>query len=221
MKILFLAKNKPFAQDAAELLKLNCKDATIYFGERKDPFPEIPEKNDYVISYICPWIIPKNALVNTNVAAINFHPGPPEYPGIGCTNFALYNNAKVFGITVHHMDEKVDSGAIIAVERFHIFDNDTVYTLTQRCYAYIYIAFVKILELIVKGIPIPRANETWARKPYTRKDLNDLCVVNNDMSRDELNRRIKATTYPNMPGALLNLKGNKFLYNRHMRGTDE
>lgn len=215
MKILFLAKHKPFAEDAAELIKLHTHDAEIIFGNMHEPFPEhlLTRCFDYAVSYISPWIIPKQILDSTKIAAINFHPGPPEYPGIGCTNFAIYNQAKIFGITVHHMKEKVDTGDIITVKRFSIFENDTVYSLTQRCYAYIYSSFIEIFPLIISNTPLPRSDEQWKRKPFTRRELNDLCRITSDMSVDEIKRRVKAATYPNMPGAFIELEGIKFIAN--------
>jgi methionyl-tRNA formyltransferase len=213
--ILFLAKRKPFADDAAELIMLHFKETDIIFGELNDPFPEhiLKKKYRYVISYISPWIVPKNVLENSQVAAVNFHPGPPEYPGIGCTNFALYNCEKEFGITVHHMKENVDSGEVIMVERFPIFDNDTVYSLTQRCYAYIYIAFIKFISLIVSEKPLPRSTEQWTKKPYTRRELNELCVITADMPKEEVLKRIRATTYPGAPGPFIEIFGHIFDYN--------
>jgi methionyl-tRNA formyltransferase len=212
MTILFLAKQKPFAKEASELIRLHFNKSEIVFGQIDNPFPDhlYGIKFDYVISYISPWIVPKHILDNTKIAAINLHPGPPQYPGIGCTNFALYNSEKTFGITVHHMKEKVDTGGIIHVERFPIFENDTVYSLTQRCYAHIYIAFIKMFSLILSNKPLPLSQEKWKRKPYTKKELNDLCIITKDMSDNEIKRRVKATAYPNMPGAFIELAGIKF-----------
>lgn len=209
--ILFLAKHKPFADDAAELLKLHFPNAEIVFGNLKEAFPEHLRQKQfkYVISYISPWIVPPDVLANATCAAINLHPGPPEYPGIGCTNFAIYDGVKEFGITVHHMKEKVDSGDIILVERFPIFSNDSVYTLSQRCYAYIFIAFIKLLPAIIDNRPFPTSDERWQRNPYTRKQLNALCRLTSNMPREEVERRIRATTYPGMPGVCIERGGKE------------
>ena len=220
MKILFLAKkNKPFSRNAAELIKLHIDENTIVFGELNDPFPSklLIERFDYLLSYVSPWIVPKELLSNISKASINFHPGPPEYPGIGCTNFAIYNRERDFGITVHHMEEGVDSGSIITVERFPLLPNDSVYSLTQRCYVYIYVAFVKIFHLIISGSVLPESEESWKRKPYTRKELNSLCAITKDMPANEVIRRIKATTYPNMPGAFIEMFGYKFVFSEEDR----
>ena len=210
---LFTAKvNKPFVPEAVQLVNGELRTTAILVdGPNVDidinHFSDI--KYDYVFSYIGPWIIPKKMLENTKYAAINFHPGPPEYPGIGCTNFALYDGAREFGITVHHMEPKVDSGKIIMTKRFPIAKSDTVWTLSQKCYAYIFAAFCELLPLLRDGI-ITESQETWQREPYTRKQLDELCVITRDMSEEEIKRRVRATTYPGMPGAYIELAGVKF-----------
>ena len=61
-------------------------------GNRDDKFPEDIEwwKGDYIVSFLSPWVISNSLLNRAKKASINFHPAPPEYPGIGCTNFAIY-----------------------------------------------------------------------------------------------------------------------------------
>lgn len=188
MSVLFLAKCKPFAKEAEEILRSHIKDVDVFFGNVGDPFPEraLAKKYDYVISYISPWIVPKTVLNNAKIAAINLHPGPPRYPGIGCTNFAIYDGVSEFGITAHHMKSKVDSGDIILVERFPIFPHDTVYSLSQRCYVYIYLAFIKLFPILfTKGL-LPQSKESWMSKPCTRKELNELCCITKDMTNEEI-----------------------------------
>ncbi len=202
-RILFLAKDKPLAYEAAQLLKAHFTSVDVVFGGRTDPFPRRLLKNryDYIISYISPWIVPKELLKKTRVAAINFHPGSPEYPGIGCTNFVIYEGAKKYGVTAHHMNEKVDTGKIIDVKWFPVSRLDTVYSLTMKCYAHIFILFTDILEQMLGQKKWGKGRYVWKRKPFVRKELNGLCLLTKKMPKEEIRRRIRATTYPGMPGA--------------------
>ncbi len=221
-RVLFLAKNKPFADIASLLINRHFERPIIKFGEvgQKFPIEFEEEKFDYIISYISPWIVPNNILKKVSKASINFHPGPPNYPGIGCTNFAIYNEESTFGITVHHMEERVDSGKIIMVKTFPILPNDTVYTLTNRCYAFIFIAFCEILDMILKDKPLPESELVWKRKPYTRKELNELCKITIDMSQDEVVKRVYSTSYPGQPGAYLDFYGLKFIFSEKIDDGD-
>jgi len=198
MKVLFLGKeNDHNSEVAAGFLQLHFQEVTVVYSNRKNPMPAYVYdwKGDFLISYLAQWIIPAAVLEKATWAAINFHPGPPEYPGIGCTNFAVYNREKDFGITCHHMVPKVDSGPIIAVRRFPVLGNDTVYSITQRCYTEILHLFYQLISNVLSGHALPQSNETWKRKPYTRKQLNELCELTPEMSPDEIALRIKATTY--------------------------
>lgn len=206
MSLLFIGKiDDPACRRALEFVELHFPGAVKVLGRRGAPFPDdlLSWKGDYLVSYLSPWIIPGALLERAGVAAINFHPGPPEYPGIGCTNFALYNEETVYGVTCHHMAAKVDTGSIIAVRRFPIFPSDTVWSVTQRCYAHILVLFYEILSTIRAGKPLPVSTETWTRRPYRRSELDELCRLTPEMTPEEQARRIRATTYPGMPGPWL------------------
>lgn len=214
MDILFIGKkNDVYAQNASEYLKTVFPKTNIIFGVRGDVLPEHLNqwKGDYIFSYLSPWIIPQFLLERAEKGALNWHPGPPEYPGIGCTNFAIYNNEKSYGITCHYMLAKVDTGKIIEVKRFPILKNDTVYTVTQKCYALIVNSFFRIVEKIYNEEQLPVSNEHWKRRPFTRKELDLLSEIKTEMTHDEIEKRIKATTY-DKPWAFVNIKGKKFYY---------
>lgn len=215
LKVLFIAKeNDAYAEKAMAFLSSLYPSAISVTGMRGSELPAAIAnwKGDLLISYLSPWIIPAEVLENAQLASINFHPGSPAYPGIGCTNFALYNNEKQFGITCHHMLPKVDTGNIIAVSYFPIEQNDSVWTLTQRCYSAISELFVKVISELHESGKFAVSPEKWQRVAYRRVELNALCKITNDMSEEEVNRRIRATTFPNMPGAYIELYGHKFNY---------
>lgn len=197
-KVLFIGKADNFYSSvAAEFIRQHFKQATIVFSDRAQPFPEKLKqwKGDLLVSYLAQWIIPGELIAGAKEAAINFHPGPPEYPGIGCTNFAVYNNETSFGITCHHMVERVDSGSIIAIRRFPLLESDTVYSITQHCYVEILHLFFQLMTALLGGEELPSSTERWKRKPFRRKELDELCQLRENMSKEEIERRIKATTY--------------------------
>ena len=196
--VLFLCKkDNEYARRAADFVKRHFSQHQIFEGGRHDKLP--PEvlnwQGDILISFISSWIYPQSLLSGASVAAINFHPGSPEYPGTGCTNFAVYNGEKEYGITCHHMNAFVDSGSIIGVKRFAVSEEDTVYKITQQCYKLIEESFYEVMDCFLQNKPLPVTNEQWKRKPYTRKQLDELCTITPNMTAAEIERRIKATTY--------------------------
>lgn len=211
-RVLFLSKREnEYAHRAADFIRNNFRNHIIFEGGRKEALPDIVLnwQGDLMISFISSWIYPETLLSNASFAAINFHPGSPEYPGTGCTNFAIYNGEKEYGITCHHMNKNVDSGNIIAVKRFTLKDDDTVYSVTQHCYKLIEECFYEIMDLLMNGKSLPVTNERWKRKPFTRKQLDELCTITPDMSEEEINRRIRATTYKT-PWAFTKIGGHIF-----------
>ena len=215
IRVLFIGKaGDPFSERAAGFTRSVFKDPVIVFSSRNEPYP--PSLNDWkgdlIISYLSQWILPGELLSNASIAAINFHPGPPEYPGIGCTNFAVYNGEKEYGISCHHMLAKVDTGELVAVKRFPIHEDDTVYTITQRSYQYIYDTFEEVMLSLIKEGKLPTTSETWKRLPYTRKQLNELCTLTPEMPADEIQRRLKATTFGDKVWAEVVTPGRKWPY---------
>jgi len=223
LSVLFLGKEgDAHTRQAIEFLKEHAGSVEFYTGTRLQPLPVAQSLKawDLVVSYLSPWVVPPWLLARAEVAAINFHPGPPEYPGIGCTNFAIYNGEKEFGVTCHHMEPRVDRGRIIAVRRFPLQVSDTVYSLTHRCYEHIFMLFKEVMAGVLAGKPLPEPAEQWKRVPYTRAELDALCAIKPDMDAQEIQRRVRATSFPGMPGAYVVLGGEKFLAQKSVHSKD-
>jgi methionyl-tRNA formyltransferase len=216
MKITLLVKTgKPTVREVLEYVKTHFADLSIYQGKVGDPFPKeaFKESPDILISYISPWIVPKEVLSRTKLWNINFHPGPPEYPGIGCLNFAIYHDEEEYGVTAHLMEAKVDTGKIIGVKRFPLLKTDSVYSLSIKSYGYMFPLFLETMDSIISKKVLPECSESWKRQPYKRKELEELCKIRLDMTQEEVHRRIRATSYPGMPGAYIEFGDFKFEYN--------
>ena len=64
---------------------------------------------------------------------VNVHPSLlPKYKGMNAIKQALDDNAKYTGVTIHYVDEGMDSGSIIKQNIIKINDNDTEDTLKDR-----------------------------------------------------------------------------------------
>ncbi len=150
---------------------------------------------DYIISYLCRWIVPRSVIDAADKAAINFHPASPDYPGIGCNNYALYEDATEYGATCHYMAVPVDSGKIIATKRFPVFPTDDVESLLFRTYEFQLALFYEIVGKILTGEPLPESTAHWTRPARTRQEFNELFVITPDMSDDEVARRVRAVSY--------------------------
>jgi methionyl-tRNA formyltransferase len=166
-------------------------------------------EGNYIISYLSRWVVPESLIKKAKIAAINFHPASPEYPGIGCNNFALYENTKEYGVTCHYMYPKVDTGKIISVKRFPVFVNDDVNSLLLRTYDFQLTLFYEIIGKILNGETLPESSEQWSRKPFTRKEFNELFKITAEMDEAEIKKRIRATNYLQFKPTI-NIKGYEF-----------
>jgi phosphoribosylglycinamide formyltransferase-1 len=64
---------------------------------------------------------------------INIHPSLlPKFTGLEAWKQALAAGEKVTGCTVHHVDDKIDHGEIIAQREVPILPNDTTVSLHER-----------------------------------------------------------------------------------------
>ncbi len=196
--VLFLGKkDDEHVEKALKFCHRNFSDVISYLGRWGDPIPEDLGwwEGEYIISYLSRWVVPECLLQKARFAAINFHPASPDYPGIGCNNFALYDNTREYGVTCHHMSSRVDTGAIIAVKRFPVFPTDNVATILLRTYDYQLVLFYEIATLILEERELPVSEELWTRKPYSRKEFNELGRITPDMTREEIAKRVRATTF--------------------------
>jgi phosphoribosylglycinamide formyltransferase-1 len=58
---------------------------------------------------------------------VNIHPALlPSFPGLHAIEQAFHYGVKIFGITIHYVDEGVDTGKIIAQDCFHAGEDMTL-----------------------------------------------------------------------------------------------
>ena len=89
---------------------------------------------------------------------INCHAGKlPFYRGRSVLNWVLINDEKEFGITVHYIDEGIDSGDIILQRSYEITDLDDYSTLLNK-------AYVKCSEILYDAILMFKKGDVTVQK---------------------------------------------------------
>lgn len=90
---------------------------------------------DLFVSMSFNQIFRKRLIEYPSLGTINCHAGKlPFYRGRNILNWALINDEREFGITVHDVDEGIDTGDILTQRMFPITDKDDYATLLARAY---------------------------------------------------------------------------------------
>lgn len=96
---------------------------------------------------------------------INCHAGRlPFYRGRNILNWALINDEKEFGITVHYVDEGIDTGDIILQEVYPITDEDNYGTLLEQ-------AYIGCADVLYRAIKIIQSGEV---KRIRQRDIDPI-----------------------------------------------
>lgn len=92
-------------------------------------------ETDLFVSMSFNQIFHKNILGLPPLRTINCHAGKlPFYRGRNILNWLLINDEKEFGITVHYVDEGIDTGDIILQRTYPVTDEDDYATLLNKAY---------------------------------------------------------------------------------------
>lgn len=83
---------------------------------------------------------------------VNIHPALlPAFPGLDAQHQAWEYGVRYSGCTVHFVDEKMDSGPILAQSVVPVFDSDTAETLSNRILAEEHRIYSEAIALALDG----------------------------------------------------------------------
>jgi phosphoribosylglycinamide formyltransferase 1 len=83
---------------------------------------------------------------------VNLHPALcPAFPGTHAIEEALAYGVRWTGVTVHFVDEGVDTGPIILQEPVQVLDDDTLETLAERIHAVEHRLLTEAVRLCLDG----------------------------------------------------------------------
>jgi len=134
-------------------LVINPKDYTNKQSVDRDIVIHLKnEKIDFIVlagymRLLTPFFVKKYAN-----KIINIHPSLlPSFKGMRGIKDAFTYGVRVTGVTVHFVNDKMDSGPIILQESFRISENDTVQTLGTKIHKIEHKIFPKAIALYVDG----------------------------------------------------------------------
>jgi methionyl-tRNA formyltransferase len=117
-----------------------------------------------LIGFVTDMIVPARYLAATRFTPVNFHPGPPEYPGLRAIEFAFRDRAVSYGVTAHAMTLPVDSGPIIGVNRFASSGNGSEDALRYETWRAAYALLLHLLPTLAAEAPLKRIDAEWSGK---------------------------------------------------------
>ena len=117
-------------------------------------FGSIEVSDCYLFSIVNPYIIPEVFLAGKNILALNYHDSfLPEYAGINSTTWAIINNEKQHGVTLHKIVSGIDEGDIVAQTIVPIEKDETALSLNLKCSEHLLSLFQKVIRKIENGAP--------------------------------------------------------------------
>ena len=163
---------------------------------------------DLVTSYVYWKILKKPLIQSPPLGILNFHPAPlPDLRGTGGFNLAILENHKNFGVSVHYMDEGIDSGPIIEVDRFPInAQSETAQSLEKLSHNRMLDLFKKTLGRVNKQGILPCKKISGGRH-LSRQQMEDLKKI---QPGDNVDAKIRAFWFPPYDGANIEIDGKNY-----------
>ena len=191
-----------------------CKEKGIEILENKELYlrNNLIEISTYDLAIVNTYgkLIKKEIIEALRGRIINVHCAPlPKYRGMYAYNWGIYNGEKEWGVTVHYVNERFDEGEIIRIKKFPI-DQETICVKklemeSQR------IGYELIME-VINGFMNEERPTGISQKSgggyYSRADFEQLKIINDSDSVEEIERKIRACWCPPYEGAYI-LKDNK------------
>jgi methionyl-tRNA formyltransferase len=173
-RVLFIAERSNWSDLANQFIQEHFLDVDTLFWSRGEAYPSKIDlwEGDRIFSFKSDLILSEKILNKAQKCALNFHPAPPKYRGIGGYNYAIYNSDTMFGVTCHHMVNKVDFGEIIQVIHFPILNSERSSSLRVRTGAFcLTLLYEIIIQYVLRGTDLPQSNENWGNDLYTYSKL--------------------------------------------------
>ena len=133
--------------------------------------------------------------------ALNFHPSLlPRHRGVAPLIWALVEGDTTTGLTVHHLDNGVDTGPVVSQHRLPIHPDDTGYQLHLKMARLVRSTAAEIVRVWLAGESIPPGIEQTGVASYHSSRDPQVNHVDWQLDRARLRNIVRALAPP-LPGA--------------------
>lgn len=153
-----------------------------------DSLDLLREGGNLLVSFGTGVVVPRDLLARFRFR-YNFHAAPPSYPGRDPHHWAAYDRAAIYGATAHEMEEKVDSGAIVASLTFGAgrdWSSQEYRATGEAAAEALFRAVAGQCQNGLRALPVE-----WSGSKRSRADLLAMCDMRG-LDAEEVSRRTRA-----------------------------
>lgn len=137
LSYIFLFNKKSKSYESFNSLKIRYPNLNIYKTSNIHSSKNLrlikSISPDLIVSYSCPVKLHQNLLSIPKLGSINLHCSLlPKYGGLMPSFWTLFNEEIKTGVTVHLLDENIDTGGIINQKIVDISPNETITSLILK-----------------------------------------------------------------------------------------
>lgn len=171
-EVLYITERSSWGEEGEKLAVSAFGSVQAIYWSTDMPRPDLSAwEGDWIVSFKSDLVLPLSVINRAKKGVINFHPCPPKYRGLGGYWWALHNGDHTFGVTCHHMNERIDHGDIIKTIKFPILLEETVDSLKRRAAIHSLDLLRGILGDIIAGKLLLPSGEKWHQHLYTQREL--------------------------------------------------
>jgi len=164
MKKIYISDNAPLGERCNSWAKKNLPQ-NVQIAKNL-------EECDVFFSLFYNRIIPSK-LITPNKNFFNFHAGIlPQYRGSGTINWAIINQEKETGISLHKMDSGIDTGDLIEIRKISIDENDTAHSLFMKLEETAFLMFKFWFQRLISAEFMSFPQDNSLARTYSRDEMH-------------------------------------------------
>ncbi len=134
-------------------------------------------------------------LFDGKLGIVNAHHGPlPRYGGFWPEMWAIWNNEKDFGVSLHYIDRGVDTGNIIGQSPVAISNVDTRKTLYDKCTQAAFQLFKNQLDTLLTQ-KVQGQKQDLSKRTYYKRELPNGGFVDFKWEPEKIQRFYRAVSF--------------------------